>query len=224
MGEERGEGKRVMSSSNLVSVLVGSYKSILMELNDSYLRVSFPFPAVWINSFVFICQELCLYHIFFAIFLLHGFPLVTKDHTNCSDKRVYTSGFYTMSMWHSQLFQPPSKSSRNCSQYTNYYWDDLNWSTTTNSFDLVFQVKVNGVWPEGLSSCPVTQNVNKFRKTLLSVGFLTRVIIIIMIIITVGYDIFFMLERPWDLRPINFLPVVFSRMGLSDFHSKALGK
>ena len=190
MGEERGEGKRVMSSSNLVSVLVGSYKSILMELNDSYLRVSFPFPAVWINSFVFICQELCLYHIFFAIFLLHGFPLVTKDHTNCSDKRVYTSGFYTMSMWHSQLFQPPSKSSRNCSQYTNYYWDDLNWSTTTNSFDLVFQVKVNGVWPEGLSSCPVTQNVNKFRKTLLSVGFLTRAIIIIMIIITVGYDIF----------------------------------
>ena len=126
LGEERGEGKRVMSSSNLVSVLVGSYKSILMELNDSYLRVSFPFPAVWINSFVFICQELCLYHIFFAIFLLHGFPLVTKDHTNCSDKRVYTSGFYTMSMWHSQLFQPPPKSSRNCSQYTNYDWDDLN--------------------------------------------------------------------------------------------------
>ena len=35
---------------------------------------------------------------------------------------------------------------------------------------------------------------------------------------------FFMLRRPWDLRPLNFLPVVFSRMGLSDFHSKALGK
>ena len=34
----------------------------------------------------------------------------------------------------------------------------------------------------------------------------------------------FMLKRPWDLRPLNFLPVVFSRMGLSDFHSKALGK
>ena len=138
-GEGRGEGTREMSSSNLVSVLVGAYKSynitsvnlkkvgmasrniviknntrcfksallwsldfsflnpILMELNVSYLRVSFPFPTVWINSFVFICQELCLYHVFFAIFLVHGFPLVTKDHTNCSDKRVYTSGFHTMS-------------------------------------------------------------------------------------------------------------------------------
>ena len=134
-------------------------------------------------------------------------------------------------MWHSsphsQLSQPPSKSSRNCSQYTNYYWDDLQWSTNTNSFDLVLQVKVNGVWPEGLSSCPVTQNVNQFWKTLLSVGFLTGEIILIiaMIIITVGYDdFFFMLRRPWDLRPLNFLPVVFSRMGLSDFHSKALGK
>ena len=126
-------------------------------------------------------------------------------------------------MWHSQLSQPPSKSSRNCSQCTSYYWDDFNWSTTTNSFDLVFQVKVNGVWPEGLSNCPVTQNVKKLRRTLLSVGFITRAITIIMIIITVGY-IFVMLERPWDLRPLNFLPVVFSRMGLSDFHSKALGK
>lgn len=55
-------------------------------------------------------------------------------------------------------------------------------------------------------------------------GFLTGAIILIMIIVTAGYDIFFMLKRPWDLRALNVLPVVFSRMGLSDFHSKALGK
>lgn len=85
-----------------------------------------------------------------------------------------------------------------------YYW-----------FDLLFQVKVNSVWSEGLSSCPVTQNVNKFWKTLLSVGFLTGAIIKIMMIITVGYDIFFFyVKETLGFAPTKFLTCCLFQDGL----------
>ena len=41
------------------------------------LRVSLSLPAVWIDSLVFICQELGLYNILPSVLFLHGFPLVS---------------------------------------------------------------------------------------------------------------------------------------------------
>ena len=50
------------------------------ESNDNLLtdlRVSLSLPAVWIDSLVFIRQELGLDNILSSVLLFHGFPLVS---------------------------------------------------------------------------------------------------------------------------------------------------